>query len=467
MTNMATKGKTFENRSMEINNARLAAVRILTRIEKEGAYANLLLRTQLHFIKDKRDSHLTTALVNGVLKNKLLLDFALRRHLSKPMSALPYEVRSVLRTGVFQILFLEKIPVPVAINESVETAAKLNPSFVPLVNGVLRKVAETGWDLQLPDINRQTLRYLSIRYSHPEWLVKRWLSRWGAEETERLLQADNSPSPTCIRANTLKTTPELLFKELELEGIKVESGTRAPEALYIEDFGAVEKLRFFREGLLTVQDESSQLVAHILRVRPGQRVLDVCCAPGGKTTHMAQLMKNNGEIIALDINPRKLFAVGESAKRLGITIIRTMEGDAGRLDGVEGKFDRVLVDAPCSGLGVIRRRADLRWRKRQEEIAELPPLQLKILLRAADFVFPGGELVYSTCTTEPEENFEIVKAFRRLRPEFKSVDLSQTFPFTGTEPRDLRQLQTGTWQILPHLHNMDGFFMAKFKLEGL
>ena len=445
-------------------NARLLAVLILTRVETEGAYANELLRSRLEDMEDVRDRHLTTALVNGVLKNKLTLDYALRRHLKKPMSALPHDVRAVLRIGVFQVLLLDKIPVSAAVNESVKIVKQINKGFAPLVNSVLHKVAETGWNFKWPDKDKEPERYLSIKHSHPEWMVKRWLGRWGFSQTEELLQANNHPSPTCIRTNTLKVSRDELKNKLESLEMKVRESSKIPEALFIEDFGAVERLGSFREGLFTVQDESSQLVSHILGVKPGDRVLDVCSAPGGKTTHMAQLMHNTGTITALDIYPQKLAQVEELAQRLGITIIRTHEGDARFLEGVEGKFTKVLVDAPCSGLGVIRRRADLRWQKREDEISKLPELQLELLLKAADMVDKGGELVYSTCTTEPEENFEIIKEFRRLRPEFAAVDLSESLPFEVQEERDRGQLKKGVWQILPHQHDMDGFFLAKFRL---
>ncbi|NLI91368.1 MAG: 16S rRNA (cytosine(967)-C(5))-methyltransferase RsmB [Peptococcaceae bacterium] len=454
----------IKNKRINEMNARQVAVRILTRVEKEGAYATLLLRTQLTGMEDVRERNLATALVNGVLKNKSVLDYALRKHLTKPMSALPYEVRAVLRTGAFQVLFLDKIPGPVAINESVNVTKWINPNYVSLVNSVLRKTAQIGWSFQWPDKNKELLRYLAIKYSHPEWMVSRWLKRWGAEETEELLQADNHPSPTCIRVNTLKTTPENLQAALMEKGIKVQRSSRVPESLYIEDFGAIEKLEVFTGGHMTVQDESSQLVAHILDPAPGDRVLDVCSAPGGKTTHLAQIMKNTGQIIAVDLYPQKLQLVNELARRLGITIIHTIPGDARELEGIEGKFNRVLVDAPCSGLGVIRRRADLRWQKREDEIKKLPELQLAILMKASEYVLPGGELVYSTCTTEPEENFEVVKAFRKMKPEFEPVDISQSLPFEVTEERDLAQLKKGVWQILPHHHRMDGFFLSKMKL---
>lgn len=462
MRTARTSESPINNLAKDIN-ARQIAVRILTRVEKEGAYANLLLRTQAAVLQDGRERHLATALVNGVLKNKITLDYALRKHLSKPMSALPHEVRAVLRVGAFQLLFMDRIPVPVAINESVNTVKNINSSYGPLVNSVLRKTASAGWKLDWPDRKREPVRFLSVRYSHPEWMVKRWLTRWGLEETERLLIANNAPASTCIRVNTLKTDRQNLKGILESRGVKVTESVRVPEALYIEGFGAVDEIPEFKKGYFTVQDESSQLAAHVLGGKAGERILDVCSSPGGKTTHLAQLMSNNGEIVAVDIYPQKLELINELASRLGITIIETVEGDARVLDGVKGKFNRVLVDAPCSGLGVIRRRADLRWQKREDEIEKLPELQLAILLNASERLLDGGELVYSTCTIEPEENFEVIKAFRKLKPEFQPVDLFKEIPFEVTEQKDLQQLKKGVWQILPHLHDMDGFFIAKFK----
>jgi 16S rRNA (cytosine967-C5)-methyltransferase len=460
--------KTTNNSNLE-KNARQIAVRILTRVEKDNAYANLLLRDFLSELEDARDRRLISTLVNGVLKNKLLLDYALRRHLRKPMSALPFELRAILRIGAFQILFLTKIPPAAAINEAVNLCKNIKHAgrhnYPALVNSVLRRTAESGWNFSWPDKNKQPWRYLAIRYSHPEWLVKRWQKRWGTEETEQLLKTNNEPSSTIIRVNTLKTSREELIAKLEDLNVKGTVIPRLPDAIRLEVSGGLEKLSLFKEGYFTVQDESSQLVAHILGVRPGQRVLDTCSAPGGKTTHLAQLMQNKGEIIAVDIYPQKLELVEQLADRLGISIIRTVESDARKLEGIEGKFDRVLVDAPCSGLGVIRRRADLRWQKREDEIEKLPELQMEILLSAAGYVAPGGELVYSTCTTEPEENFELIKAFRRLRPEFKPVDMTPLLPFAVSAERDVLQLRKGVWQILPHLHGMDGFFIAKLKRE--
>lgn len=443
--------------------ARQIAVRILTRVEKENAYANLLLRSQLAQLSDPRERHFASAVVNGVLKNRMLIDHALRQHLSKPMSSLPHEARAVLRTGAYQLLFMDRVPQPVAIYESVELMKHFHGAYAPLVNSVLRKTAENGWTIKWPDPVREPIRFLSVKHSHPEWLVKRWLQRYGLQETQAMLEANNQASPTCIRVNALKTSKEDLIENLEKQGVIVNPSSKLPDALFIEDFGALELLESFQAGHFTVQDESSQLAAYLLGAQPGERILDVCSAPGGKSTYLAERMEDQGEIVSGDIFPQKIAQVEELAARLGIHIIRPLITDARDLEKVEGFFDRVLVDAPCSGLGVIRRRADLRWQKREDEIGKLPALQLEILLRAADKVLPGGTLLYSTCTTEPEENYEVVKAFRKARADFVTVDLSKEVPFSVTEKRDLQQLQKGLWQILPHQHQMDGFFIAKFQ----
>lgn len=439
------------------------AVQILTRVEVEGAYANLLLYKNLSWMKDARDRQFVTLLVNGTLKHRLTLDYALRRHLSKSMSALPHEVRAILRIGAFQLLFVDKVPPAAAVNESVELA-KSFPKYTGLVNVVLRKVMEKGWAISWPDSQRETARYLSVRYSHPEWMVQRWLKRWGSEETEALCRVNNEPAPIWIRANTLKISRSALAERLREEGISVELGTRVPESLKIKDFGALDRLVSFQEGLFTVQDESSQLVAHVVAPKPGQAVLDACSAPGGKTTHLAQIMENRGEIQAFDIHEHKLELIKQSAQRLGITIIDPQLGDARNLPGIRLESqDCVLADVPCSGLGVLRRKADMRWQKEERDLKELPLLQWAILERAASCVKPGGTLVYTTCTTEPEENFELVKRFRAAHSEFEPVDLGKYLPFTLKDPRDIQQARKGMLQLLPQRHETDGFFLAKFQ----
>lgn len=448
--------------------ARELAADILNRVEEDKSYVNLLLTAKLGQLDNPPDRRLTTSLVNGVIKHRLTLEYALRQHMRTGLSALPREIRQILRLGAFQLLFMDRIPAAVSVHESVEQAKKAQGKYAGLVNGVLRHVGDRGWDLPWPDQRREPVRYLSVRYSHPEWLVTRWYRRWGLAETEALCRLNNEPAPAWIRTNTLKISrPELLVR-LREEGVTAEPGERTPESLVIRDYGSIDQLPGFRAGLFTVQDESSQLAAHLVAPQAGDYVLDACSAPGGKTTHLAQLMGNLGHITAYDVHPHKLELIEDLAARLGITIIETRTGDARELPGLApGTQDRVLVDAPCSGLGVLRRKADARWRKEERDITELPKLQLAILGRAAAMVRPGGVLVYSTCTIEPEENFEVLKAFRAGHPEFKPVDISEGLPFRLEDERDSRQAQKGMLQLLPQRHGTDGFFLAELRRVGV
>ncbi|MDR1960837.1 MAG: 16S rRNA (cytosine(967)-C(5))-methyltransferase RsmB, partial [Gracilibacteraceae bacterium] len=363
---------------------------------------------------------------------------------------------------------LERIPAAAAVSESVRIAKLTSPPHAALVNAVLRRVAAEGWDIAWPDPDKQTAEYISARHSHPEWLVRRWLRRWGRENTEKFCLWNNEPAETWLRANRLRCSREELIAALlssEPDGEhSVRPGAWAPEAVALTGFGAPDDLAVFRSGLCAVQDESAQLAAILLAPAPGEHVLDACAAPGGKTTHLAELMADEGTVTALDIHAHKQPLIEQNAKRLSLGIITARVGDACALPAAErGAYDKVLVDAPCSGLGVLRRRADLRWQKEDQQLGALPALQLDILSGAAGAVRPGGELLYATCTVEPEENFAVAKAFAAAHTDFRPVPLGGCLPFSCPAPADERQWEKGMWQILPHLHNMDGFFLAKFQ----
>jgi 16S rRNA (cytosine967-C5)-methyltransferase len=352
-------------------------------------------------------------------------------------------------------------------------------------------------------MKRDPVYALSARFSHPQWLVRLWRERWGDEQTAALCAANNEEAALCVRANTLINSREELRARLEREGCRGVTLSRwAPDGLCLGvaagvagkgadgkvvgsatdgdveapgaageagTVGPLEEWSSFREGRFVVQDDSSQLAAWLLGAKAGERVLDVCCAPGGKTGYIAQCMENQGEIVAVDVSAGKLALVDQMCQRLGINIVKTRLGNGCVLFGVDGLFDRVLVDVPCSGLGVLRRRADLRWQKNPEDLADLPPLQLAILARAADFVKPGGVLLYSTCSVEPAENFEVVKAFRAQRPEFAPDDLrGELAPYREmARQEDQTQWKKGMWQMLPHVHGMDGFFVSRMRRDVL
>ncbi len=444
--------------------ARTVALEVLEKIMDQGAYANLALQQALT-TKDlmTADRGLVTEIVYGTLKQRLALDWHLQSFLSKPLSTLPPVLQHILQIGAYQILFLDRVPASAAVNEAVNMAkAKGFSGLSGMVNGVLRNLVRKKENLHLPDSGKEPVNYLSIKYSHPVWMLKRWLKRWGFEGAEALCRANNQQAPTWLRTNTLRITRQELAEMLQAAGVTTRPGERVSESLEIRDFPSVEQLEPLQEGLCTVQDESSMLVAHVLGAKAGERVVDACAAPGGKTSHIAQLMQDEGEILAFDIHPHKIPLIEGTCRRLGIGSVRVREGDAAKLgELVTGTVDRVLVDAPCSGLGVLRRKADARWKKEEKSILELQELQLKILKEASKLVKPGGTLVYSTCTIEPEENFEVIKAFRREHPDFKPVDLNNVLPFELEREEDRHMAAKGFIQFLPHVHGMDGFFIAR------
>lgn len=443
---------------------REGALHILVKIEAEEAYANLALDQWLRrHALDKLERQFLTEIVYGVARSLNTLDWVLGRFLSQPLTRLTPWIRNILRLGVYQLLYLERVPPSAAVNESVKLARRYgHAGTVRLVNGVLRSVSRGLDTLPWPSQEEDQVGYLSLKHFHPGWLVERWLARLGFAETAALCEANNQAAEITLRCNTLRISPEELGKRLEGEGAKVQASRLIPEGLKISGAGSIAELSSFKEGLFQVQDESSMLVGHVLRPAPGSLVIDACSAPGGKTTHLAQIMENQGQLLAFDVHPHKLELVKDNCRRLGIANVRVELGDARQLPSeLDGLADFVLVDAPCSGLGVLRRRPDARWRKKPAQILELAKLQRQILDRAADCVRPGGVLVYSTCTTEPEENQDQIQAFLTRHPEFVPADLTRLVPFALTRPEDIEPAKTGRLQLWPHHHGTDGFFVSR------
>jgi 16S rRNA (cytosine967-C5)-methyltransferase len=368
------------------------------------------------------------------------------------------KLKNLLRLGAYQILFLDRVPASAAVNESVRLAKAFGEGAIAgFVNAVLRAVtrAET---IPLPDPVDDPILHLSVKYSHPEWLVTRWLARLGPERTVALCAASNEIPPVTVRVNLLRTTRDALTAELSRAGIEVTACRVSPTGLMLRGVALLTELPAYRRGEFYVQDEAAQLVGLAVDPKPGERILDACAAPGGKSTHLAELMDDRGEITAADAGAKRLERIVENANRLGLTSIRPVMADLTGDSSVLGltPYDRILVDAPCSGLGVLRRNPEAKWYKTEEVIRKMAALQLKILAKAGTLLKPGGVLVYSTCTTEPEENENVVGAFRARHPGFRLESLKSVWPESPGLVTPEGYLNT---TLNPY--RMDHFFAAK------
>lgn len=435
--------------------AREIALKVINDINVNGAYANIALSREIsrHSLSDQ-DRRFVTELVYGTIKAGETLDWLLGHYVSRPLNKIAPVVCNILRMGIYQIFFLSKVPVSAACNQAVELVKKYgHTGTVKFVNAVLRNAARSPDKAIYPDKEIQPAKYLSLKYFHPEWLTERWVARLGIQAAEELCRVNNFTPPLSLRTNTLKTNRNELLDILAAEGVVCEASKWTPEGILCHEYPALATLKSLQSGLFQIQDESSMLVAHVLQPRPGDFILDACGAPGGKSTHIAALMENKGRVISTDLYDHKLALTRENATRLGIEIIETHAVDATKLGGMyPAQADRVLVDAPCSGLGVLRRKPDSRWRKNEIMLMDLPKLQSAILHSAANCVKPGGILVYSTCTTEPEENEEVVKAFLAERTEFLLQPAGEYLP---------NKLPVEMLQLWPHIDNVDGFFIVR------
>ena len=437
------------------------AISILVKTQA-GSYSNLLLSQYLTDDLSQKDKALVTQLVNGVIQNRLLLDHIISQFSKIKLSKMTSFVKNAIRLGIYQTYFLDKVPDFAAVNESVDLVKKYEGQRAAnFTNAVLRNAVRNRERVSYPSKDKDIVEYLSIYYSFPKWLITRWLYLFGADFTERLCKAFNEPPRLCIRVNTLLTTKEELLMRLNEEGADAVPGHLAQEALYIVKSPPVYQLKSFKDGLFTVQDESSIIASLAVGSKANDKVLDVAAAPGGKTTHMAALMQNRGEIVSWDIHPHRVKLIEENAKRLKATIVKAQVKDAKILDeAMLERFDKVLIDAPCSGLGVIRRKPDIKWSKKPEDISALTKEQERILAVSSKYVKPGGFLVYSTCSIEPEENEKIVEDFLAKNKDFAYDDLRPYLP----KPlhKDLKEPYSYI-TLYPHIHGTDGFFVARLK----
>ncbi len=418
---------------------------------EDGAFADALIDEARQSF-EARDRAFILELVYGTLRNRTLLDWTLNQFSLQPVAKTDAWTRNILRLGAYQMLLLDKVPLSAAVNTSTELAKQYGKKH-GYVNGLLRTLDRKRNAIAYPGVADLVKRF-SVFYSHPEWLVKRWIARFGADVAETFLRDNNLRAPLVIRANLLTTTREELKASLLSEGADARETVYSPVGLELISSPPLRTLAAYEQGRFIVQDQAAQLVSLMLSPRPGETVLDACAAPGGKTTHLAELMQDRGTVIALESDRERLKKIRENCGRLGVTIVIPTLRDASRYQ--EGSFDKILIDAPCSGLGVLRRHPDGRWNKSEEAIQERRELQTRILENCAGLLKPGGALVYSTCTTEPEENEDVINAFLAKHPAFTLDDPRPFIPVSAGQLVDGK----GFFRTFP-APEMDGFFGAR------
>nr|WP_276203322.1 16S rRNA (cytosine(967)-C(5))-methyltransferase RsmB [Cohnella thermotolerans] len=450
---------------------REVALRVLERVERQGAYSGLELNRMLTEAELSRpDAALATEIVYGTIQRLNTIDFVLAPRVKGWPNKVEPWVRSLLRLSYYQLRWLDRVPAHAVTDEAVRIAKRRGHAGIAgLVNGVLRGLLREGVAPTLPAGLDEAVR-IALEHSHPRWLVERFIAAYGEAAAEAICAAGNEPPRASARVNPLRAERGELLKAMAAEGIDARPSELAPAGIVATRAGSLAATPWFREGRITVQDESSMLVAAVAAPEPGMRVLDCCAAPGGKSTHLAELMGDRGEVIANDIHPHKEALIAQQAERLGLTCIRTTVGDAAELAAKlpAASMDVVLLDAPCSGFGVIRRKPEIKWNKTAEDVASLADLQRRLLAQAGQLVRPGGTLVYSTCTIAPEENEEAVRGFLREHPDFFldpgwPAEIVQTLKRAGALPVPFE----GMAQLLPHQFGSDGFFIARMKRRGL
>ncbi|MGR6760768.1 16S rRNA (cytosine(967)-C(5))-methyltransferase RsmB [Paenibacillus sp. T2-29] len=442
--------------------AREVALDVLTGVEQEGAYSNLELNRRLQQAGlSASDVGLTTELVYGTVARRNTLDYFLNKFVQKGTAKLQPWVRSLLRMSVYQLVYLDRVPDHAVVSEAVTIAKRRGHQGISgMVNGVLRSMLREPDKLRIPD-DLSAEERISLEHSHPQWLVKRWIKQYGADTAEAICKANNEPPAVSVRVNTTMTSRDQLLDEMVAKGIDAVPSPVSPYGIVVRSGGNMALTSWYTDGLLSVQDESSMLVAEAVAPEPGMTVLDCCAAPGGKTAHMAELMKDRGRIVANDLHAHKHQLICEQTNRLGLDAVETVTGDA--LDLKEryalASFDRILLDAPCSGFGVIRRKPDLRWSKTAEDVRDITQLQHELLDSVAGLLKPGGILVYSTCTIEPDENEGQLARFLSEHPEYELAK-DHSFPDVNHE---MDGIQKGSVQLLPQHFHSDGFYIARLR----
>jgi 16S rRNA (cytosine967-C5)-methyltransferase len=412
-----------------------------------------------------RDRNLVNALIFGVLRWRENLDWTIRHYSKTPLEKVRPEILNLLRLGLYQVFFLDRIPDSAAVNTTVEMAKEIAPVWVvKYVNGLLRNAIRNRDTIRFPSMEENPALFLSVSKSFPLWLVQKWIARFGLDATVRLCDAHNTIPPVTIRANTLQTNRDTLSALLKADVEGISPTLYSPDGLVLEGTRKpIHELSAFKKGLFQVQDEAAQLVSFLLSPQPGERILDACAGLGGKTGHIGQLMKNKREIIAADSDGNKLTQLKTVMERLGIRNVATRIRDFtySAADDSLGQFDRVLLDAPCSGLGVIRRNPDIKWDSARKNLTRFRKKQGVLLREISSLVKPGGMLVYAVCSVEPEENELVIKDFISSCPDFHVQKTLPETPFSFAPFMD----NQGFFRTFPHVHNMDGFFAVCMKRE--
>jgi 16S rRNA (cytosine967-C5)-methyltransferase len=458
-----------ERRGPGATRTRLMAARILERVLRVRAFANIALHHALaRSTLSVADRALATQLVYGTLRWRGRIDYLLTQVVDRKLETLEPMVVSNLRLGAYQILFCDNIPTATAVDQAVHCTRALGPEKASgLVNASLRRLGREHARIPLPELDKDPLGHLVHALSIPQWVAEGWIDLYGPEQAAALAEISNQPPPLTVRPNRLRTSSDTLLEELRERFPEAMRCLYASDGLILGRQGDAGREPAFLDGRFTVQDEGSQLVVDLLDPQPGEAILDTCAAPGTKTTAIAERMQDSGTVLAIDKHTGRLGLVARATRRLGLESIRTLARDAtlslddlleGSISLPNGAFDRILVDAPCTGLGTLRRHPDARWRIQPEDCHELQTLQLALLERSATVLRPGGVLVYSTCTLRPDENENLVQRFLKQNPNFRMVS-TETLPATLAPVLD----PEGFLRCLPQIHDTDGFFAARME----
>jgi len=417
--------------------ARVCAFRVLERTFGENAYADRVFRSEADRAGlDARDRAFSQRLAYGAIQNRATLDYVIAGLSSRTADTIDPPLLNALRLGVYQLTLLDSVPDHAAVAQTVELAKQHGRGGHRLVNAVMRRATREASDL-IAQLTDNSPAEPAVRHSHPEWVVRMWWDAFGPQETVALLERDNSPAESAVRANELLVTPAEVATQLAEQGVEVQPADGIPEGLVLKGQYDVHGSKLFAEGAVMPQSRASMLVSRVVDPQRGERVLDMCAAPGGKATHLAALMRNDGTVLAVEKHHGRAKALAENCERLGATCVEVSESDAAE---VVGEFDRVLLDAPCSDLGTLQSRPDVRWKKDESVVASIAAEQASLLDAAADRVRPEGTLVYSTCTISPEENERQIDRFLERHAGFREEE---------------------RMQLLPHRDGTDGFFIAR------